>query len=265
MGRRLSISRTRGLRGLGGGGGAAAAAWTPLDFGAALKQWLRDQAVADGSGNANPWTDLSASGWDASNGTATSRPLITTDARLGGQFALHFDGTADALNPLPSAASDWTRAHDGSDICMWGAWAADTAATGNRVFASTFSAISALNHGFALRMDTTNSDVDLFVGNGTGTFVVNATGSSVAKNVGHYWAYRANSTGYELRIDGAPYLSAAWTGTPSSSAPTVRMWQSGLNGANSFWDGTIAEFGRADTYPASLADLESYLAARYGL
>jgi hypothetical protein len=87
-----------------GGGGAV----LPTDY-ANLELWLdADQITGLVDGNAvSPWTDQSGNGFDASNGTAGSRPLYKTNI-INGLPTVLFDGSDDFLTLASAANLDLT-------------------------------------------------------------------------------------------------------------------------------------------------------------
>ncbi|MGE7136048.1 hypothetical protein ACQKIE_00245 [Luteibacter sp. NPDC031894] len=77
--------------------------WTPANLSTAAKIWLKETGLVDAGGGAiSQWTDESGSGWDFTQSTSASRPVIVPNA-LNGKSVAIFDGSNDVLVGVTSA------------------------------------------------------------------------------------------------------------------------------------------------------------------
>ena len=247
----------RGGRRASGGGGGAAPAWTPAS--ASPFVWFREDATDDGSGRANPWIDKSANGFDASNGTATARPTIGTDARLAGQFSLAYDG-GDLLIPSFSV-TQWALLHNGSGCTFGWAGALDSGASGNQIIFTSQSSVSSVARGFTLRADATSQNLDVFISNGTILNISNSGLGTFTRNVGHRISGQCTPTGIVIRLNGSEILNTTYTGATSTGDATGRGIGS-LPGISQTWLGGMSDLFVLPSL-VSLDTVDAYLLARY--
>jgi len=80
----------------------AVTAWTPATI--AKYWWTADAGVTTVSGGVSSWEDQ-VSGLTFTQGTAGNRPTVSTQAALGGETVIRFDGSNDYLQRAPLSFS----------------------------------------------------------------------------------------------------------------------------------------------------------------
>ncbi|NBC18361.1 MAG: hypothetical protein GVY18_13710 [Bacteroidetes bacterium] len=186
-----------------------------------------------------------------------------TEATLGGRGAAKFT-EADSQDLGSSlAASAWRFLHDGTG--MRAMFVIEPSATaGAQTIISTLVATST-RVGFELLVNPGNGNLDVIVGNGSGTFVVASTTSGITANTKHLLGIRLGSgetNEYEVWLDGTLKDSGALVGTPDSGDPQMSARLGSRGGI--YYDGKIAEtvawsaYGDSASFQDDMQKLSSF-------
>lgn len=233
--------------------GGGAAAFTPASI-AGLKLWLDASQITglnDGDAVAT-WSDASGNGYNATQSTASKRPLYKTSI-LNGKPVVRFDGVDDflengtftAFNNASAASLFIVKRHTSSVGIIW-----------PMVFATY------LFYQFNL--------------NGQKYWRTSLTEDANATLDWTTWTYEAqlfdgsqsgNANRLKIRSNGSP-VSVSYTGTIAATLGSgTGFYVSTADGTQYPWNGDIAEIIAYSTAPSAgqLAQLEQYLAAKYGL
>jgi len=233
--------------------GGGAAAFSPTDI-AGLQIWLdASQIVGLNDGDAvATWTDASGNGYNATQGTASKRPIYKTSI-LNGQPVMRFDGVDDFLENATFTAL-------------------------NNATAASLFIVKRQTSGAAIRFPFlfVNSFYQFNLGGGPKYWRTSATEDANATLDWTTWTYEAqlfdgsqsgNANRLKIRSNGSP-VSVSYTGTIAATLGSgTGFYVSTLDGTLYPWNGDIAEIIGYSTVPSAgqLALLEQYLAAKYGL
>ena len=223
-----------------GGGGT----WTPADAATTPTIWYRGtENVVDASGDVTDWNDKTSPAYNAEQNTVAKSPHTGTQT-INSLNALEFDGVDDTL-----AIAAGPQFGAGTDMMVF-------------VVADCLSTEVGRIVNFQVG---TGTRLMLSVESGTVLFAHSSTFSTVS---------HARSGGAEILCayrDGTE-RGAGVGGTYTTDAlgadlPTFNGWHIGsYNGANSFFDGNIAEIIIAPAYDLTeRRKYEGYLAHRYAL
>lgn len=229
------------------------ARFTPLAL--APRAWLRaDLGIRlDGAGGVSSWRDMTANGFDATQGTSTRRPsLATTSQLVGGQPAVYFDASSSGSEKIMSMA---------------GSLAGFTAGHAFVVFQrSVQPPPSALRAGF-WRLGTSGLDTQVPDINGD---IQDDTGSTTRRNLGtapsmtssaHCFEARSAASAWSAYLNGQSLGSSGTNTVGFSATPDI----GGDWNVVSFYDGAIAEIILFDRILVAneRGRLVQYLKARY--
>lgn len=261
---RLGKLVRRGGRSLIASGGGAP--FDPLSLNP-IRYLVADSAfvTVDGSGDVTLWDDQSTAARDYS-GLSGFPTYVASDAGLNNQGSLDFAGASNESLRESSIPTDIRILHDGVGGTFVAVLDLDGVSTTQTIF-QTIGTFTSVNIGVIFRYSGAGS-IRAAVGNGSGAFVSDLTGSVSAGSAGILvWRMKSGeSPEVDMRWNGASIASGSISGSPStsSSSNTPRI------GANATpaqgYDGRIAMVGVFPWLTAGeVTQLETFLAAKYGL
>jgi len=220
-----------------------------------LQLWLdASQIVGLNDGDSvGTWSDLSGNANDATQGTASKKPLYKT-AIVNGKPVVRFDGVDDFLSNATLTALNGVSAATLFTVKK------ETTYTGISFPFYTAANLYKFNVG-GTRYYRTSATEDANASSST------LWGSWTYEGMLYDGSQSGNSNRLKVRSNGSP-LAVGYTGTIQSTLGSgTGFYVSTYDGTTYPWNGDVAEiilFNRAVT-GADLTNLEAYLASKYGL